>query len=145
MEVFGLAQACTGLPDLVDRSSQVSEVSVLRVPVYQNWTDRSSIVREGKIGACAGLPDLVDRSSKVSQVEILACTGLPKMGDRSTQSSEMDFFASIGLPKMGDRSTPVKRFFCEACTGLRKSRRPVYACKFAKFIKGNSEICPNPI
>ena len=77
MEVFGLAQACTGLPDLVDRSSQVSEVSVLRVPVYQNWTDWSSIVREGKVGACTGLPDLVDQSSKVSRLEFLVCTGLP--------------------------------------------------------------------
>ena len=68
--VFESAQACTGLPDLVDRSSQVSEVSVLRVPVYQNWTDRSSIVREGRFSACTGLPDLVDRSSKVSRLKV---------------------------------------------------------------------------
>ena len=89
--------------------------------------------QRGEIGACTGLPDLVDRSSKVSQVEFQVCIGLPKMGDRSMQSSEVNFLASTGLPKMGDRSTPVNRYFCEACTDLRKSRRPVYACIFANF------------
>ena len=82
-EKFG---ACTGIPYLGYRSSNVSRV---------------------EFQACTGLPKLGDRSTQSREKKFLASTGLPKMGDRSTPVSGVFCEASTGLPKMGDRSTRV--------------------------------------
>ena len=109
----------------------------------------------GNFGACTGLPDLVDRSSNVSKWVFGACTGLQESGRpvfneqrgenccmyRSSRKLKTGLlnpvrWISSRVPvyaKVEDRSSPVIRYFCEACTGLRESRRPVYTCKFADF------------